>query len=215
MFRSIALWFDPYVDLLTHVIHSQSALAPLFLLFVEEAGVPLFIPGDVALAYTGYQLSVTGSTPLWLAFCVALTAVLAGSSVLFYVSRRWGNKVIQKIGKFIFLKESDIIRAERLFKRYGVWTIIIGRHIPGMRIPITVFAGASGMRYRSFIISTLVSTILWVILALHIGRRYGASIAHLIHKNIGIGLTLAALAIIVAVALHIVGSREHRNKTNN
>jgi membrane protein DedA with SNARE-associated domain len=210
MFQAICMWLNPYISWLSQAIHSQSALAPLLLLLVEEAGVPLFIPGDIVLAYTGYQLS--NSTPMWWAFCVALLAVLVGSSILYFLSRRWGQVVVDKIGKFIFLKQSDIQKAERLFKKYGIWTIIIGRHIPGMRIPLTVFAGASGMPYKTFILSTLASTALWVFIALNVGRHFGANIDHMLHKHVGIGVALFGLAIIIAIALHVVGSRERKEK---
>lgn len=64
MFRNIFSWFDPYTDWLAHTIATQTVLAPLLLLFLEEAGVPLFIPGDVVLAFTGYRISITQSTSL-------------------------------------------------------------------------------------------------------------------------------------------------------
>jgi membrane protein DedA with SNARE-associated domain len=212
MFHTIGTWLDPYVTWLAHAIVSQSALAPLFLLFLEESGIPLFIPGDAVLAYTGYQLSVTGATPLWLAFAVAMGAVLLGSSILFMISRRWGHIIVDKIGKFIFLKQSDIAKAERLFQKYGIWTIIVGRHIPGMRIPLTIFAGAAGMRYRTFILSTLASTAIWVLITLSIGRHFGHNFERLLHKNVGIGLALIGLAVLVIIVLHFVGSYEHKNK---
>ncbi|HSW80907.1 MAG TPA: DedA family protein [Candidatus Saccharimonas sp.] len=214
MFHKFAIWFSPYTQWISHTIASHSALAPLLLLFIEEAGIPLFIPGDLVLAYTGYQVSVTNAAPWWMVFIVALAAVIGGATVLFFISRRWGNIVIDKLGKFIFLRESDIKKAEKLFKKYGVWTIIVGRHIPGLRIPLTIFAGASGMSYRAFILSTLASTALWVLLALHVGRHFGADIEHLVRKHIGISIAVVALAVIVIVALHIVGSHERKEKSN-
>lgn len=215
MLQTLSHWLDPYVSWLSHAILSQSALAPLFLLLLEESGVPLFIPGDAVLAYTGYQLSVTGATPLWLAFAVAMGAVLLGSSILFMLSRRWGHIIVDKIGKFMFLKHSDIAKAEKLFQKYGIWTIIVGRHIPGMRIPLTIFAGAAGMRYRTFILSTLASTAIWVLVTLSIGRHFGHNIGHLLHKNIGVGLALLGLAVVVVIALHIVGKYERKPKKSD
>lgn len=214
MFHTIAQWINPYVSWLAEAISSQGALAPLLLLFLEEAGIPLFIPGDAVIAYTGYQLSVTQATPLWAAFAVALLAVLGGSTVLFFASRRWGERIVEAVGKFIFLKQRDIKKAERLFTKYGVWTIIVGRHIPGMRIPLTIFAGAAGMRYRTFILSTLTSTALWVLIALQVGQHFGANLNRLLHKNIGVALALVALGVIVVVALHIVGGYERKNKVD-
>lgn len=205
MLSSYFDWVDPYVDWLAHAIVSQSALAPLFLLLFEEAGVPLFIPGDTVLAYVGYQISISSATPLWLAVCVALVAVLIGSTFLFFASRLWGHIIIEKVGKFIFLKKEDLVKAEKLFQKYGAWTIIFGRHIPGMRIPLTIFAGTSGMRYRTFIMSTFASTIFWVFLALSIGLHYGVGLIHALRKHIGLSLVFVAFIALVIASLHFIG----------
>lgn len=208
----LLIWFDYYTDWLGRAVLAQSALAPLLLLFLEEAGVPILIPGDSVLAYTGYKVAQGNATPLWLAFAVALFAVLAGASILFFVSRRYGQFVVDKIGKFIFLKESHIKRAENLFKKYGAWTIIIGRHIPGMRIPITIFAATSGVKYRTFILSTIVSTLAWVLLYLHLGKRFGENLHDVIHRYTGISIGVIAAVILLIIGLHIIGVRRENKK---
>lgn len=212
LMHRLLFWLDYYTDLLQRLVVSQSALAPLLLLFLEEAGVPVFIPGDTVIAYTGYKVSNGHVTPLWLAFAVAILAVLSGATILFFIARRYGQTVVDKIGKFIFLKESHIKRAEQLFKKYGAWTIIIGRHIPGMRIPITIFAATSGVRYRTFILSTLVSTLAWILFYLHIGKRFGGDLHDLLHRYTNLSFGIIGAIIIVIVAMHIIGARRENKK---
>ncbi len=208
--HELFIWLDYYTNLLSRLVSSQSALAPLLLLFLEEAGIPILIPGDSVLAYTGYKVANSGSTPLWLAFGVALLAVLSGATILFFVARRWGQIVIDKIGRFIFIKESHIKKAEAAFKKYGVWAIIFGRHIPGMRIPITIFAATSGVRYRTFILSTVVSTLAWVWLYLHLGKRFGSDISDVVHRYTGISVGVIAGVILLILILHIIGVQRER-----
>jgi membrane protein DedA with SNARE-associated domain len=213
MLHSFALWLQPYTTWLSHTLVAGSALAPLLLLFLEESGIPLFIPGDAVLAFTGYRLSVTHIAPLWIAVIVAMMAVLGGSTVLFFVSRRWGHILVDKVGKFMFIKQKDIRRAEELFQRYGAWTIIIGRHIPGMRIPLTIFAGTAGMSYLVFIAATLVSTLFWVIIALNVGVHFGADIERVVRRHIGLTLIFAAIVLLTIIGFHIAGSYKRRHKT--
>lgn len=202
-----------YSDWLGKAIESHEVLAPLLLLFVEEMGVPIIVPGDAILAYTGLRVSQTQSLSLWLAFGVALIAVLGGATILFFVARRYGRGFIDKLGRFIFLKESHIVRAEKLFAKYGAWTIIFGRHIPGMRIPITIFAAVSGIKYWVFILSTFVSTIWWILLYLHLGKRYGGDIQRTIHQYLGISIGVLAGLVVLAVGLHFWGAyKENRPK---
>ena len=180
-------------------------LAPLLLLFLEEMGVPIFVPGDAILGYTGYRLSQTQGVSLWLAFFVAMVAVLAGASVLFWLSRRWGQKLIDRLGRFIFLRDSHMKKAEGLFARFGVWLIIFGRHIPGMRIPITVFAATSGVRYRTFIICTFISTSLWILFYLSIGARFGGDARQIFQHYATLSLVVLVALVLTFIGLHIRG----------
>lgn len=204
MFGFVGL-IAPYTDFITHFAASQVVLAPLLLLFVEEAGVPLLVPGDVILAYVGYNVSTTPGASLIAATVVALIAVTLGSTVLFFVARKWGNAIVSKVGKFLFIEQSDIARAERLFKKYGMWTILIGRHIPGMRIPLTIFAGISGMTYRTFISATLASTVLWIALFLQVGHRYGKDFAKIVHHSVTTSILIGISIVVVILGMHFWG----------
>jgi membrane protein DedA with SNARE-associated domain len=168
-------------------------------------GVPILVPGDAILGYTGYNLSRTSSTPLWLAYVVALAAVLGGASILFWASRRWGQKFIDSIGRFIFIEEGHIKRAEQLFARFGIWLIIVGRHVPGMRIPITIFAATSGVAYKTFLLGTFISTSLWILFYLNIGQRFGGDIQQVFRHYSILSVVIIVAIVIVIVGLHIRG----------
>lgn len=205
-------WIDQYVDILQRFLASKMVLAPLLLLFVEEAGIPLPVNGDIILAYTGYRISTNTSGPgIWQAFIAAQIAALAGATILFFLSRRWGQVLVLKLGKFVFLKEKQIKQAERLFARFGILAIIVGRHIPGLRIPVTIFAATSGVRYRTFIVSTFISTSVWILFYLVVGKRVGASLHDLILHYVSTTIYIVVGLVAVFVGIHVVGIyREHR-----
>jgi len=206
-------WLDRYVDLLQRFLASKAVLAPLLLLFVEECGIPLPINGDIILAYTGYRLSLNPDGPgIWSAFFAAQFAALLGSTVLFFLSRRWGQVVIYKLGKFIFLKEKHIKKAEQLFARWGVLAIIVGRHIPGLRIPVTIFAATSGVKYPVFIVSTFISTSVWILFYLFAGRRIGASFHTEIQQYVGATVGVVVGVVLLFIAIHVVGEIRERRK---
>lgn len=209
-------WIDQYVDTLQRFLGSRAVLAPLLLLLIEEAGVPLIVPGDAVIAYTGYRLSVThGGVGFWEAFLTAQAAVVAGSTILFYLSRHWGQFIVDKIGAFIFLKEKHIRQAERMFAKYGVFAIIVGRHIPGLRIPITFFAATSGVKYLTFIISTLISTSIWIGFYLTVGKDVGAALHRHLRGYVLLSLVGTAAIVVGMVLLHLFGlyrSRRHQTE---
>jgi len=210
-------WLDDYTDGIQVFVHNHTVLAPLLFLLIEEMGIPLPVPGDAIIAYVGYGLSKSDSATLWQATIVALVSVLVGATVLFYLSKRWGHTVIRWLGKFIFLRESHIDKTERLFERYGIWAIIFGRHIPGLRVPITIFAASSGMRYRTFISSTLVSTVVWVLFYLKIGYRFGGDFQTLFRRDTGITIAVLVGLVVIVVTLHVAGwyREKHKQSTSD
>lgn len=211
------MWIDRYSDFVEAFLRSNEVLAPLLLLILEEAGLPLLVPGDAILAYVGAAVKHSNyPVSLITATIVAALAVLIGSSILYFISKRWGTILVRKLGKFLFIKESHIEHAEKLFAKYGVLTIIFGRHIPGMRAPITIFAAISGVKYPTFIISTFISAILWIYFWLNVGHRYGQDIQNIIHRHTWPSIIVILLIIAAIIFAHFYGEyrskRKHKSK---
>ncbi len=195
-------WIDTIADSIKYLLSHQAVIGPLLLLIIEESGIPLLIPGDVIIAYTGYNIT-RGRLSYWVALAIIMASVLIGSSILFWLSSRWGNFIIMKFGNFLHLHPERLLKVEKYFKKYGPWVIIFGRHIPGFRIPITVFAGMSGISYKSFILSTFASTILWVIFYLDVGMKLGRKVNTLLRISAFHTDLLIILLILLVVGVFI------------
>jgi membrane protein DedA with SNARE-associated domain len=81
------------------------------------------------------------------------------------------------------VSDAKLLYVEHKFKKYGSWVIIIGRHIPGLRIPITVFSGISGVSFRTLFWSTFASVIFWIPAYLEVGRRLGKRATSLLQAH--------------------------------
>ncbi|HEY8633954.1 MAG TPA: DedA family protein [Candidatus Dormibacteraeota bacterium] len=192
-------WWRP----LTHAVRIfvlQHQTAGLFIvIFLEELGVPLPAPGDVAIAYGGY-LTTTGAIPYPLAYVAVVSGAVLGSACNLTLSRRYGRPFIQRFGKYVGVTEGKLVRAEGIFKRWGPWAIIFGRHIPGMRIVLSALSGILGVPYTVFIPCVFVSALIWAAIFLEVGRRVGRRVreaflifpAHLI-PWVALGLALAVI----------------------
>jgi membrane protein DedA with SNARE-associated domain len=145
---------------------------------LEELGVPLPAPGDAAIAYGGY-LTTTGAIPYPLAYIAVVSGALLGSACNLTISRRYGRPFIQRFGRYIGVTNERLVRAEHLFKRWGPWAIIVGRHIPGMRIVLSALSGILGVPYRVFVPCVLVSASIWAAIFLELGRRLGPRVREL------------------------------------
>jgi membrane-associated protein len=202
-------------DDLTHVgsvviglLNRFGAAACLALLYIEESGVPLPVPGDFYIAFMGKLFA--GSLPhLVEAWLGIIAVVVAGSSNLYWISRRCGPTLLRKplVARLLHLDEQRLDKTRRWLDRWGPLAIIFGRHLPGFRIVITVIAGTMGVPYRVFAPSVAVSTAIWAAVGLWLGATLGQSIGHLLSGNAGLYLVALVVAIVL---LAVVLVREWR-----
>ena len=146
----IAEWSLRFLD-----EHAQLALFVWLLL--EEAGLPMPLPGDFIVLAGGARLGQGGThwvVPLAL---VALATVL-GSTALFWLSRRGGRPLLLRYGRFFQLDAERLARFEAILQRRGFLAVVIGRLTPGLRVATTVAAGALGVPYRQFLPASLVGS---------------------------------------------------------
>lgn len=138
------------------------------LLLIEEAGVPLPLPGDTLVMYAGLR-SLTGQANAALIILVATVAVMLGSSALYWLARRGGRPALLRYGRFLHLHPERVDRMQRRFLRWGPWAIIFGRLIPGLRTPTSVMAGLFQVPYRVFLPCNALSALLWALFYFYVG----------------------------------------------
>src|ERR1700730_13923596 len=137
-------------------------LAPFGLLYIEESGVPMPLPGDVFVMYVGRFLPHNPAG--WIVAWGAMVAVVVlGASNLFWLSRRLGRDLPEhRLGRLLHVTPARINRAQGRVERWAPAALIFGRHVPGLRVPLTVGAGVCGVGYRTFVLSVAASTAIWV-----------------------------------------------------
>lgn len=184
-------------------------LAGFALIYIEESGIPLFIPGDAFLVYVGHSLPY--SFPVlfaaWLGFVIA---VVLGATNLYLLSRRYGRRLVEhRLAKYLHLTPARMVSAEHWFRRYGPWALIFGRHIPGFRVPLTVAAGILELPYRIFVISVAVSSSAWAGAFLLIGAIFGTSLMNSIRSNPLVYVAVVCAVVVAVAAVAVVQARRH------
>ncbi|HEU5346215.1 MAG TPA: DedA family protein [Ktedonobacterales bacterium] len=191
-----------------HFLHIYGMWALFILLLVEEAGVPLPAPGDTFIALVGAQPHRTLVTTVeTLALCTL--AVFLGSSILYWVMRLGGRSFLNRYGRYMRLNQQRLDRIESWIVRRGPLAIILGRLIPGLRIPTTVMCGLSNVRYRVFAPSTALAGLIWSALYYLVGallqRRVGLLTSYITGLADTVGdstiLTILAVALLLALLL--------------
>jgi membrane-associated protein len=185
-----------------YLLRQFGQAAAFALLYIEESGVPMPMPGDVLVMYVGHHSSQTLLTLLaaWLGL---IAVVVLGATNLYLISRRWGRSIVERrFGRLLHLSPARIDQAERWFGRWGVWTLVLGRHIPGLRVPLTVAAGIFRVRYPVFVASVAISTAVWAAFFLTLGAVFGGRIGHLLqlHRE---GYVILPVVVVIAFCAYL------------
>ena len=108
------------MQLFHHLLHALLSffgghvLLGLFgLLTIEEAGVPLPVPGDMLVMFAGVRQRHSLGYDLGIIF-VASAAVFVGSSLLYLISRRGGQPLVARLGKYLHLKSQPSRSTRRM-----------------------------------------------------------------------------------------------------
>jgi membrane protein DedA with SNARE-associated domain len=171
-------------------------------LFFEELGVPSPLPGDVLMIVAGVGVR-QGRYSLATVLLVQQLATLAGTTGLYYLSRRFGRALVTRYGRFLHLGPERLARAEAAIQRSGWRAIFVGRLIPGLRIVTPLAAGVLGVPFRVFLPSLAVSAFLYLLAYTLLGMLIGpAAVTFLERVSLPTGalVSLGGLAVVVYLA---------------
>jgi membrane-associated protein len=151
-----------------HFYFAHQVAALFTLVLIEEAGIPIPIPGDTLVMLAGARYHKTLGYEVTMLLASSL-AVFIGSSLLFFVMRRKGRPLLEKYGKYIRLNRGRLDMLERWFVRRGRLAIILGRLIPGLRIPTTIMAGLADVPYSVYAPTAALAAVIWSLFYFWVG----------------------------------------------
>ena len=195
-----------------HFFFAHTVGTLFVLLVIEEAGIPIPIAGDYLIAIAGGQRHKPFGYP-FLIIGISSIAVILGSSLLFLFVRQNGRPLLDRYGKYILLDQAKVQKLERWFERYGRTALIVGRLIPGLRIPTTVMAGLSAISYREYLLFAGIAAVIWssayFFLGTLVGREWRRILGTVtgILDNIPRGILLLSL---IAVGVAIIWQNRKR-----
>ena len=197
-----------------HFLIQYGYLAAFVLLFLEEAGIPLPVPGDGILIYLGHQ-AATGAVHPLLAAGIVVVAATGGSSLLYTIARRIGHALLLKYGRWIHMDQRHLERVEGWVQEKQGVAIVFGRLTPGFRNATSIVSGTFEVQYRTFAFFTALASLLWVTFFMSIGAFAGEGAHQLYRAFIQSPLDgLAVLFLVLwafTVALYVAARRRWFN----
>jgi membrane protein DedA with SNARE-associated domain len=133
-------WWTQVHQTATNLLDEHSVLVAAIVLLVEEAGVPVPIPGDFLMLLMGVRAR-EGTVQLWQAVIALEMATVAGATALYGLSRWSGRRLVYRFGRYVRLTPQRLDRAEHWIRRHGAMAVFLGRLIPGLRIVTAVACG--------------------------------------------------------------------------
>ncbi|KQI67820.1 alkaline phosphatase [Loktanella sp. 3ANDIMAR09] len=149
-------------DFITRMIDTLGALGVGVVMFLENVFPP--IPSELVMPLAGFQ-AAQGQVSLIAIFVMGTIGAVAGAYLWFWVGQAIGRKrleaFIDRYGVWLTLEVADVRRAIEWFDRHDKAAVFFGRMVPGIRTLISVPAGLSGMRLRTFFIYTTIGSAIW------------------------------------------------------
>ena len=187
---------------LISLVNTWGYIAIFVTMAAESAGVPIsseiVVPLGGALASLG-KLGLGGTmVQLVLVVMVSSLANLAGSLIAFWLTRRYGERVVlSRAGRWLGLSRGHLRLANRFFDRFGLWAVFVGRLLPIIRTYISFPAGLSKIGYLRFTVATMAGAIPWNFALAYAGYKLGQHYEQ-------VAATLGPFAIPIAIGIVIL-----------
>ena len=161
--------------------------------FLESTFAP--IPSEVTLIPAGYLVQ-QGEMNLWMVLFCCITGTLGGSYFNYWLACKVGRPLLLKYGRYCFINESKLAKAEAFFARHGSASIFTGRLVIGVRHFISFPAGLARMPLKPFFFYTFLGGAIWTCILVSLGYALGEHKEQVGHyaKYIAGGVSFAVIA---------------------
>ena len=123
---------------------------------------------------------------------------LVGSWIAWGVGWRGGRPLIERWGRYVFLRKHELDRAEVWFERHGEAAVFISRLLPVVRTFISLPAGIAEMRFARFSVYTFLGCLPWTFALTALGYALGSQ-WHVVDRYLR-PISIAIAVLVVAAA---------------
>ena len=161
--------------IIIHLIQSSGYFGVFVLMVLNSMAIP--IPSEVTLPFAGF-LANQGSLVLILVIITGILGDLVGSiigySIGYFLEENLLLSLIKKYGKLILVTEHDYHQATTWIKKYGAPVVFFGKMLPGVKSFVAIAAGITEVKFTKFIISIILSALIYVSFVTYVGFYLGS-----------------------------------------
>ncbi len=192
------------LTVMTNAILGLGVFGVFIGMFLESAYIP--VPSEIILPFAGY-LVYRHHASFTSAMVASLLGGLLGAIVSYWVARWGGRALVERYGRYVFIRAHEMNRAESWFQRHGDGAVFFGRLLPGIRTFISLPAGVAEMPFGRFVIFTFLGALPWTVLFVYVGYALGQH-----WRNVSSLSHYFLIVVILALASWVVTSWKKRKK---
>jgi len=171
-------------------------LIVFFFSFIENVFPPS--PSDVIVLVGATIISKTAAGFIPVLFITSIGSGL-GFILMYFVGIYLGEKHIRS-GRFKYIEEKYLEKADVWFHKYGYNLILINRFMPGTRSVISFFAGLHRLNIIKTFIFATISAFVWNAFLIFLGIMLGNNL-DLVDRALAKYSTIAVAATVVIISL--------------
>jgi membrane protein DedA with SNARE-associated domain len=161
--KSVTIW-------LVETIGQLGYAGIVTLMFLESSFFPF--PSEVVLPPAGY-LAWRGEMSFAAVVITGIAGSILGALFNYWFALKLGRPFLIKYGKYFFVSEESVAKADAFFERHGHISTLVGRLLPVIRQYISLPAGIARMKLDTFVIYTTIGAGLWAVLLTFVGYLLG------------------------------------------
>jgi len=197
-----------FLNAIAPVLEHYGLLAIGLLILVEDFGVPA--PGETILI-AGALYAGAGRLNIVAVGVVAFIAAITGDNIGFAIGHFGGRRLALRWGKYVFLTEERLNKAEAFFDRRGAIVITFARFVEGLRQANGIIAGITGMHWLRFLIFNAIGAALWVGSWVTAGYFAGNHIAAIYHY-VNLYSYYALIALVLLALVYVIRRLRRRRQ---
>ncbi|MFN2646922.1 MAG: VTT domain-containing protein [Burkholderiales bacterium] len=187
------------MDVAERLLHEFGPALVFANVLLERLGIPIpAMPGLIV----GGASAAEGEHSLAAVYALAVLACAIGDGLWYLLGRRYGMRVLRLLCRLSLSADSCVRQTTSHFERWGAWTVLFGKFIPGVASVAAPLAGVMRMPWTKFALLTIGGSALWAGLAVGAGALFRRQVSELLAMLESYGF-VAGIAVGSLVAAYI------------
>ena len=190
---------DEALGLLRHFSGPETYL--IFYLAILSCGIGFPLNSDFLMISAAFLAGMGVLKFEWLVG-IAILGLLSGDLINYFISRRYGKRILRKWPFRLILPEARVAQAEKYLLTKGVRVLFFVRFMPFVRTVLYFAAGSLQVPARQFFTYDALSTVTYVPILMLLARAASGNFARMIdHFKVAQLVILVSVSLVIAILI--------------